>query len=203
LQKKEERLYFLILKRFCNSNSIKYLRKSETLKIYWIDYRSENNFCSNCGSKFELGVKFCSNCGAVIAKEPVAPQVKETKKELTPVTEQVVEEPITQPTAQVDESERNRLIILMVLSIVIPIVGLVLAVIKYTEHKKKAALHYLLCGLSGIAFGMGFWNWAGFIIGVMLILSTIYNGLNLIKSGDLEKVEETEKTEQDEKEEKE
>ena len=150
---------------------------------------SEKNFCQNCGGKLEQGVKFCSNCGATIIQESEAPQVEETKIEESQVTEQEVEKPITQPATQISDEERNKLIILMVVSILIPIVGLVLAIIRYTENKRKAALHYLLCGLSGIAFGMGFWNWAGFIIGIMLVVSTIYNGLNLIKSGDMDKVE--------------
>lgn len=161
---------------------------------------SVDNFCSNCGSKLEPGVKFCSNCGATIVKKPGAPQAEETNVESSMEVEQQVETPITKTTTKIDESERNRLIVIMIISIVLPIVGLVLAVIKYTQRKKKAALHYLLCGLSGIAFGMGFLNWSGFVIGLMLVVSAIYNGLNLIKSGDLEQVEEMKKVDQVKKE---
>ena len=149
---------------------------------------SENNFCQNCGSKLELGVKFCSNCGASIIQDTEPPKAEETKVDSYPVVEEKVEESVVKLTAPID-SERNKLIALMVVSILIPIVGLVLAIIKWTESKKKAAGHYAWCGASGIAFAMGAWHWSGFIIGLLLIASAVNNGIQLINSDSMEEVE--------------
>ncbi|MHA1197862.1 MAG: hypothetical protein ACTSQF_00695 [Candidatus Heimdallarchaeaceae archaeon] len=55
----------------------------------------------------------------------------------------------------------------------------------YNKKDKKSGMHYLLCGLSGIAFAMGGWYWAGFLVGALLIASAVYNGLRQIKSGEI------------------
>ena len=73
----------------------------------------------------------------------------------------------------------------MVVSIVFPIVGWVLAIIRYNKKDKKSGLHYLMCGLSGFAFILGAAHWSGFILGAVLIASTVYTGLQSINKGEI------------------
>ena len=146
-----------------------------------------NVFCQNCDAKLAEGLKFCSNCGSSI-------QTKESTEKLPPQTiEKQPEQPVaddpspttTSTLTPPTQDEKNKLILLMIVSIIIPIVGWVLAIIQYTKEEKKAALHYLMCGLSGFAFALGGWYWAGFLIGAMLIASTVYTGIQSINKGEV------------------
>ena len=143
---------------------------------------SEGNFCSNCGAKLKKTDQFCANCGSTVgtkAAQPVQP----------------VEQPATQPVegeapppavyTPPTKEEKNKLILLMVVSIIIPIVGIVIAIIRYNKQDKKSGLHYLMCGLSGIAFALGGAYWVGFVLGAVLIASTVYTGLQSINKGEI------------------
>ncbi len=144
---------------------------------------SNTNFCQNCGSKLEEGVKFCSSCGASTeTKEPMQEQPPQTTEE-QPLQPFADESP---PTATLYlPPKKNKLILLMAISIIIMPVGFVLAILHYSKKENKAASHYLMCGLSGVAFAMGSWHWAGFLIGAMLIVSTVYNGIQYINKGEI------------------
>ena len=143
---------------------------------------SENKFCSSCGAKLDATVQFCQNCGtavevdAEVAKEPT----EETVVEQVGTDQAPAPVPVLIPPTK---EEKNKLIALMIVSIIIPPVGIVLGIIRYSKQDKKAGQHYLLCGLSAIAFALGAWNWVGYLAGALLVASAVYTGLQSINKG--------------------
>jgi len=167
---------------YCTFKIVKPLDKNNhNKKLYFM---SETNFCSNCGAKLNPTDLFCQNCGTSIKKETEMKTnvTKEPEVQASVVTESPAPVAVATPPSQ---EEKNKLILLMVVSIIIPIVGIILGIIRYSKQDKKAGQHYLLCGLSGIAFAMGAWYWAGFLIGAVLIVSAIYTGLQNINKGEI------------------
>ncbi|MHA1396336.1 MAG: zinc-ribbon domain-containing protein [Candidatus Heimdallarchaeaceae archaeon] len=136
-------------------------------------------FCSNCGAKLKDEETICPNCGETVAEVVTSSNEKVVQPQAdTTSSESSVPSPPT-------KEEKNKLIAIMIVSIIIPIVGLILSIVKYVKKDKKSSVHYLMCFASGLAFGMGGWYWAGFVVGALLIASTIYNGLKLINSGEI------------------
>ena len=150
---------------------------------------SKNVFCSNCGEKVQEGMQFCGSCGAKVGKvatEDVTETAAEPQATPTPQTETSGPAAVGAPKATgtpPTKDEKNKLILFMILSIIIPIVGIVLGIIKYNKKDKTSGQHYLLCGLSGFCFGLGAAHWSGFIAGALLIASAVYNGLRQINAG--------------------
>ena len=146
---------------------------------------SKNVFCSNCGDKVQEGMQFCVSCGAKVV-EAAAEVVTEPQAAPTPQTETsgptAVGAPVATGTPPTQE-EKNKLILFMILSIIIPIVGIVLGIIKYNKKDKRSGQHYLLCGLSGFCFALGAAHWSGFVAGALLIASAVYSGLKQINAG--------------------
>jgi len=73
----------------------------------------------------------------------------------------------------------------MILSIVIPIVGFVLALIKYTRENKKEAKYFALWGLVGLAcdITIALGEIVGAITGTILLLLFILDGYNRLRTG--------------------
>ena len=140
---------------------------------------TDSIFCSECGAKMKSTENFCQNCGHQLGTA-AKPDPEATEQ---PVQQDQAATPTiaTPPTPE----EKNKLILLMVLSIIIPIVGIVLGIIKYNKKDKKSGQHYLLCGLAGICFGLGAAHFSGFIIGAVLIASAVYTGLQSINKGEI------------------
>ena len=137
---------------------------------------AEEKFCINCGEKLIPGEKFCRNCGAKIDDTPATP-VQETSGP-TEAGKPTVGTPPTQ-------EEKNKLILFMVLSIIIPIVGIVFGIIFYNKKDKKSGMHYLLCGLSGILLGTcsATIPYVGWLVGLLVVASVAYNGYKQINAG--------------------
>ncbi len=152
---------------------------------------SKNVFCSNCGEKVQDGMQFCDSCGAKIvevATEAVTETVAEPQATPTPQTETsgpaAVGAPVAIGTPPTKE-EKNKLILFMILSIIIPIVGIVLGIIKYNKKDKKSGQHYILCGLGGILLGVcsGTIPYVGWLVGLLFVASVVYNGMRQINAG--------------------
>ncbi len=137
---------------------------------------SSTKFCTKCGGSLKETDKLCANCGVTIEETPVKAE------------ESVQQEGVATPASKYNpptKEEKNKLILWMVLSIIIPIIGIVLGIVMYSKKDKTSGMHYLLCGFSSIAFASGAYYWAGFIIGALLISSAIYNGLRQINSEEI------------------
>ncbi len=152
---------------------------------------SKNVFCSNCGEKVQEGMQFCGSCGAKVGKvatEDVTETAAEPQATPTPQTETSGPAAVGAPKATgtpPTKDEKNKLILFMILSIIIPIVGIVLGIIKYNKKDKKSGQHYILCGLAGFIFGLstGFIDYVGWLVGLLFVASVVYNGIRQINAG--------------------
>ena len=152
---------------------------------------SKNVFCSNCGEKVQEGMQFCGSCGAKVvevATEAVTETVTEPQTTPTPKTETSGPAEVGAPTVigtPPTKEEKNKLILFMILSIIIPIVGIVLGIIKYNKKDKKSGQHYVMCGLAGILFGIttGTIPYVGWLVGLLFVASVVYNGIRQINAG--------------------
>ena len=148
---------------------------------------SKNVYCSNCGEKVQEGMQFCDSCGAKVV-EVASETVTEPQATLTPQAETsgptAVGAPIATGTPPTKD-EKNKLILFMILSIIIPIVGIVLGIIKYNKKDKKSGQHYILCGLGGILLGVcsGTIPYVGWLVGLLFVASVVYNGIRQINTG--------------------
>ncbi len=148
---------------------------------------SKSVYCSNCGEKVQEGMQFCNSCGAKVvevATETVAePQVAPTPPTNTSGPT-AVGAPVVAGTPPTKE-EKNKLILFMVLSILIPPAGIVLGIIQYNKKDKKSGQHYILCGLGGILLGVcsGTIPYVGWLVGLLFVASVVYNGIRQINAG--------------------
>ncbi len=148
---------------------------------------SKNIFCSNCGEKVQEGMQFCNSCGAKVVE--VAPEaVAEPQATPTPQTETSGPDAVGAPkviSTPPTKDEKNKLILFMVLSIIIPIVGIVLGIIKYNKKDKKSGQHYILCGLAGILLGICSYTipYVGWLVGLLFVASVVYTGIRQINAG--------------------
>ena len=139
---------------------------------------STEKYCSNCGNVIKDNANFCAACGATQGDAPAQQPAQQPVQPAGPA----VAAPVGTPPS---DEDKNKLILWMVASIIIPLIGIVLAIMKYNKQDKKSGMHYLLCGLSGICFGMGGFHWVGFLAGAVIVASVIYNGLRQIKAGEI------------------
>jgi hypothetical protein len=152
---------------------------------------SKNVFCSNCGDKIQEGMQFCGSCGAKVvevAPEAVTKVVAEPQATPTPQTETSGPAAVGAPKVigtPPTKDEKNKLILFMILSIFIPIVGIVLGIIKYNKKDKKSGQHYLLCGLAGILLGITSATipYVGWLVGLLFVASVVYTGIRQINAG--------------------
>ena len=158
---------------------------------------SKNVYCSNCGEKVQEGMQFCGSCGAKVVEGASEAVVEDATATEAVVEPQVTPTPPTNasgPTAvgapvvagtPPTKEEKNKLILFMVLSIIIPIVGIVFGIIFYNKKDKKSGQHYILCGLGGILLGVcsGTIPYVGWFIGLLFVASVVYNGIRQINAG--------------------
>lgn len=139
---------------------------------------ADDKFCVNCGEKLVPGENFCKSCGAKVDAKAEAPA-----QETSGPTETGAPVAGTPP----NQEERNKLILFMVLSIIIPIVGIVFSIIFYNKKDQKSGMHYLLCGLAGICLGLcsGVIPYVGWLVGLVLAGAIAYNGYRQIMTGQI------------------
>ncbi|MHA2358204.1 MAG: zinc-ribbon domain-containing protein [Candidatus Heimdallarchaeaceae archaeon] len=147
---------------------------------------SESIFCSTCGTKLQEGVKFCSNCGAKAetVAEP-APTESAMVKTDPPPEEIATEETPPAATPEITQEHLNKSIVFMVLSIIIPIFGWVMALIRYTKENKQEAKFFALWGLEGFLCGIiiGLGDIAGIVIGLIMLVLAIVDSINRLRTG--------------------
>ncbi|MCI6640862.1 MAG: zinc-ribbon domain-containing protein [Pygmaiobacter massiliensis] len=92
-------------------------------------------FCTQCGSKVEEGARFCPQCGAKLHGEEACGEEMGTEE-----FNWQPPEPVSRP--------------LLLCSVFIPLVGIVMGLIKFSDGEKRAGKTYLLCGVGAWIFWM-------------------------------------------------
>lgn len=118
--------------------------------------RSQNYFCSYCGASIAPNDVFCNNCGQPVT-ESQAPQSAYAPPKTETVGSTNFGPPSSQPgyvsggyTRPKQEKASTGLIIL---SLFIPIVGIILAIVKASNGQGQAAKAYGIAAAVGIAVG--------------------------------------------------
>lgn len=118
--------------------------------------RNQNYFCSYCGASMAPNDAFCNNCGQSVT-ETQAPQPTYAPPKTEIVGSTSYGPPSSQPgyvsggyTRPAQEKASTGLI---VVSVIIPIVGIILAVVKASKGQGQAAKAYGIAGAVGFAIG--------------------------------------------------
>jgi len=127
---------------------------------------NQNYFCSYCGASIVPNDAFCSNCGQPVT-ESQAPQ---STTYAPPVTETVGSTSYGPPSSQpgyvsggyTRPAQEKASTGLIVVSFIIPLVGIILAIVKASKGQGQAAKAYGIAGAVGFAIGF-FLNFVSFL----------------------------------------
>ena len=117
---------------------------------------NQNYFCSYCGASIAPNDAFCNNCGqSVTATQAPQPTYAPPKTETVGSTSYIP--PSSQPGyvsgGHARPEQEKASTGLIILSLFIPIVGIILAIVKASNGQGQAAKAYGIAAAAGIAVG--------------------------------------------------
>jgi uncharacterized membrane protein YvbJ len=117
---------------------------------------NQNYFCSYCGASIAPNDMFCNNCGQSVA-EPQAPQPTYTPPKTETVGSTSYIPPSSQPgyasVGYQKPAQEQASTGLIILSFIIPLVGIILAIVKASNGQNQAAKAYGIAAVVAIVLG--------------------------------------------------